>query len=172
MAEPRPPTDGQFSSTHPSIPPSVVGAITSCQLTPPARHKSNQQLPASLGLPRPQAAEPSQLQASSRPTAARSGTPGLPARPPARPSETTDSTGACTRPASRPWTAARLQVLEGSGQPGLAPLRALPATLLGPDLAHGSHSQRPGASHQACLPEAFLSRGRLWIRSVCHSLGR
>lgn len=65
------------------IPPSVVGAATSCQLTPGARHKSNQQLPASLGLPRPRAAEPSQLQALSCPTAAPSRTPGLLAGPPA-----------------------------------------------------------------------------------------
>lgn len=123
---------------HPFMPPSVVGAATSCQLTPGARHKPNQQLPASPGLPRPRAAEPSQLQAPSCPTAARSGTPGLTGRPPALLKQqtapalaTSQHTDPGWKPDSRYW--------KESGHPGFAPLKALPATLLGPDLQHGSY---------------------------------
>lgn len=147
----------------------MVGAATSCQLTPGARHKSNQQLLASLGLPRPRATEPSQLQAPSCPTAARSGTPGLSARPPALRRQQTASALATGQPAG-PGRKPDSRYWKGSGHPGLAPLRVLPAILLGPDLQHGW--KRHSASHHAwtdiCLPETFPSTGSFWVRRLCH----
>lgn len=159
---------------YPSIPPSV-GAATSCQLTPGTRHKSNQQLPASLGLPRPQAAQPSHLQAPSCTTAARSGTPGLPSRPPALRRQQIALALATGQPAD-PGRKPDSRYCKGSGHPGLAPLRVLPAILLGPDLQRGSHLKRHSASYHArmdiCPPEAFPSRGSFWGRCLWHLLAR
>lgn len=127
--------------SHPSIPPSAVGAAASCQLAQGARHKSNQQLPASLGLPRPQAVEPSQLQAPSCPTAARSGTPGLPARPPALLRQQTAPSPATGQPAD-PGLKPNGRYWNGDGHPGTPPLRTLPAILSGPDLHGDSRGKR------------------------------
>lgn len=126
---------------QPSVPPSLVGVATSCQLARGARHKSNQRLPASLGLPRPQAVEPSPLQAPTGPTAARSGTPGLPARPPALPRQQTAPSLATDQPAD-PGRKPNCRYWNGKGHPGPAPLRTQPAILSGPGLCGDSHVKR------------------------------
>lgn len=126
---------------HPSLSPSVVGAATSCRLAWGARHESNRQLPASPGLPRPQAVAPSQPQALSCLTAARSGTPGLPPRPPALLRQHTALSLATVQPA-HPGLKPHSRYWNGNGHPGFAPLRTSPAALWRPDLHRDSHLKR------------------------------
>lgn len=130
-----------------STPPWMVGAATSCQPAQGARLDSNQQLPASLGLPRPQAAEPSQLQALCCPTAARSGTPGRPAR---LPTLLRQQTAPALAPSQQPDLACR----SSSGyQEGAHALGArLPPGLREQGLQHGSHLKRLATKFRVTSP--------------------